>query len=49
MEHKCKELPKYYEIFEVDSKWILSNSVGPTFIKGIKFCPWCGANLEETS
>ena len=46
-EHKCKEMRKYFEVYCVDGKHIMSNPVDGTFIQGIKFCPWCGANLED--
>ena len=49
MEHNCKEMPKYFEVYRIDGKHIMSKSVDNTFVQGIHFCPWCGANLEETT
>ena len=46
-EHKCKEMPPFYEIFDVDNRYILTHTINDTYIKGVSFCPWCGIKLGE--
>ena len=52
-EHKCKEILDSYTIFvfgEPNHIAILENTyIDDVYIEGIKFCPWCGEKLEEST
>lgn len=49
-EHKCEEKPEQYIMLIYDENVrfaSLENIYNDEFIENIKFCPWCGAKLED--
>ena len=47
MEHNCNGIENGYEIFLLDTTWVLAHKFDRVYIEHIKFCPWCGAKLED--